>query len=221
MITLKKNFLFATLLFSVSLFPVSLIAENEINLLEETIKKIRPFTAAFTQVYFDSFQDKTIKSKGILTFMQPGLMKWDYREPEEMLFIVGAEFAWLYDPLLENVTIQELDKISGIKSMRFLSNDEAISQHFTATSPTQILIEKSDQYKIVFLKPLRGNPSLAELQIAYNPDTSEIHQFVIIDHNYNYRKVTFDSLEYKPSIKPSDFIFNVTEDMEVIQGIAN
>ncbi|MBU2512088.1 outer membrane lipoprotein carrier protein LolA [bacterium] len=196
-------------------------ADDQLDQLENIIKKIEPFSTTFSQEYFDAFQGKTIQSKGLLKFMQPGLMAWSYQEPEEMLFVVGKEFAWLYDPIMENVTIQELDKISGIKSMRFLSKDENISQHFITTTPQAILVEVSEGQYAMFLKPVQPNPSLAELQIVFDPAKSEIRQFVIIDHNSSYRRVTFEDVKQDPTLNVSDFEFIVTEDMEVIQGIGN
>lgn len=220
MITIKKPIVILSIIL-LYLVPSQILAEGAISELEQTIKRIKPFKASFTQVYFDAFQDKTITSKGSLTFMQPGLMKWEYSEPEEMLFIVGKIFAWLYDPVLENVTVQQLDNISGIKSMRFLSKDEPISKHFTLTAPDRKLIDAPEQRSVLYLKPINENPSLAELQIVYDAENAEIHQFVIIDHNTNFRKVTFHNITYDSKIRESDFEFTVTEDMEVIQGIAN
>lgn len=189
--------------------------------LEKTIKELSPFTCDFTQTYRDRFQDKTAISRGTFSFMQPGLMRWEYRSPEEMLFIVGREKAWLYDPILENVTIQELDQVSGIKTMRFLSRDESIGNHFHPYTPQSILLEDVEGGEAIYLKPNNKNQSLAELQIVFDAEKQQILQFVIVDHNQNYRRITLSNIREDPTLSASDFSFEVTSTMEVIEGFTN
>ena len=214
----KISLLFLTTLI---FLPPLLSAQSKLQRLETTIKKIEPFTCHFTQVYFDAFQNREAVSEGLFSFKQPGLMKWEYQSPEEMLFIVGSQTAWLYDPILENVTIQDLDQVSGIRTMRFLSKNESISQHFKETKPKTEYLDKVKNLESIFLVPIEKNQSLAELQLAYNPKKNQIHQFVLVDQNRNYRKITLTQIQVKQGLKESDFEFTVTDSMEVIEGFAN
>lgn len=194
---------------------------TKIERLEKSIKSIKPFRSEFTQEYYDTFQDKTLISSGTLVFMQPGLMKWTYKQPEEMIFVVGREKVWLYDPILENVTIQRLDRVSGIKSLRFLSGDEKISLLFREIESKRKLVDDSNDHLYAVLAPVEENQALAELQLLMDTKSNRILQFVLIDHNDNYRKVTIDNWKLDQSIEATEFEFTVTEDMEVIQGISN
>ncbi|MCG8333821.1 MAG: outer membrane lipoprotein carrier protein LolA [Proteobacteria bacterium] len=212
------------LTFLISLSLTSLFtteAQADIQLLESTIKNLRPFTCRFSQVYYDAFQQRTVSATGAFSFMQPGLMKWKYEDPEEMLFIVGREKAWLYDPDLENVTIQVLEEVSGIRSLRFLSDDKRISDHFTPMTPEKTFLDTFKDSQFIYLSPLKKNQALAELQIVFDEKKHQILQFVLVDHNRNYRKITLTDLIYDHNLKESDFEFTVTESMEVIQGFEN
>ncbi len=209
-------------LFSLSLVSLSAIeAKADIRLLESTIKNLRPFTCRFSQVYYDAFQQRTVTATGSFSFMQPGLMKWKYEDPEETLFIVGREKAWLYDPDLENVTIQLLEDVQGIRSLRFLSDDNVISDHFELINPEKNYLDAFQGNQVVYLSPLQKNQALAELQIVFDEKKNQVLQFVLVDHNRNYRKITLTDLTNDSNLKESDFEFTVTESMEVIQGFEN
>lgn len=188
---------------------------------ERNIREIEPFTSHFTQMFYDAFQDRTVTSEGTLTFMQPGLMRWQYETPEEMLFIIGREKVWLYDPVLENVTIQSLGKVSGIRSLRFLSGEEKLSELFRDVKTERRLVDDFPDAEAIFLKPLEENASLYELQLVLNMQKNLLLQFVIIDHNSNIRKVTLKNIKTLETVDKSMFRFEVTEGMEVIQGMAN
>ncbi len=203
------------------LWAGSLQADSKIANLEKSIKLFRPFQCKFTQDFYDAFQEKTTRAIGTMMFMQPALMKWSYEQPEEMLLVIGKEKMWLYDPILENVTIQPLHEVSGIRSLRFLSGDEQISKHFNEIVPTKIRLDLKKGLTAVFLAPAQKNQALSELQILYDNRTHQLHQFVLIDHNANYRKLTFNDISLRPESKASEFEFIVKENMEIIQGISN
>lgn len=202
-------------------FNAEVSAQGNINRLESTIKQLQPFTCRFVQEYFDAFQTKKSVASGVFSFMQPGLMKWTYETPDPLLFIVGRDKAWLYDPILENVTIQALDKVSGIQSLQFLSGKERISRHFIEVKPQSILIDKKLGPEFIFLTPIEKNQALMELQLVYDSNTQSIQQFVLVDQNKNIRKITLTGVSIDRSLKESDFEFMITHDMEVIQGFDN
>ncbi len=218
---MKKQINILTYFSFILLFHTISFAGERIQVLDEAIKAMQPFTCEFSQEYYDAFQDKKAISKGRLSFMQPGLMKWNYETPEEMLFIIGREKIWLYDPLLENVTIQELSHGSGIRSLRFLSGDEQLNLLFKETVPKKLLVSSNTNDMVITLTPKKKNQALAELQLVFDLTGNKLVEFVLIDYNFNYRKIVLSETKPDFSLKESDFQFLVTEDIEVIEGINN
>jgi outer membrane lipoprotein carrier protein len=211
------------LLIPVMIFVLAspLTAGDNILQLKKSIRQFRPFHCRFVQEYFDAFQEKTISSSGHFSFMQPALMKWSYEQPEEMLLVIGREKIWLYDPLLENVTIQPLSEVSGVRSLSFLSGEEDISLHFKEIVPKKIFVDRKKGLKSVFLTPKEANQALTELQILYDDQANQLHEFVMIDHNENYRKIRLSQIVIHEDMKESEFEFIVKDNMEIIQGINN
>lgn len=221
LLMIKRITVLLTVLMSVWFLSPTAHAITRLDTLDAAIKNIKPFRSGFEQVYYDAFQDKQIVSRGTLSFMQPGLMRWFYQTPDEMLFIVGREKVWLYDPLLENVTIQDLSSVSGLRSLRFLSGEETLTLLFKEINTRRLLITKDKAEMIITLAPLEKNQSLAELQVAFDLQQNQIVEFVLIDHNDNYRRIKLFDIKTDFTLKETDFVFKVTEDMEVIQGISN
>ena len=218
-----KQFLVKVLIpvLAVLMIIPSLRAESDILRLKNAIRQFRPFKCKFEQEYYDAFQEKKVVASGTLYFMQPGLMKWLYEQPEEMVFVIGREKVWLYDPVLENVTVQQISEVSGIRSLRFLSEEEDISAHFKEISPQVDFLDHKSGLTTIYLAPKEASPTLLELQLSCSLKENQIHQFVIIDHNSNYRKITLTEISIMPELKESEFEFEITGNMEVIQGIGN
>ncbi|MCP4754239.1 MAG: outer membrane lipoprotein chaperone LolA [Proteobacteria bacterium] len=202
----------------ISLSSISFAEKSDIYLVERSLKATTAFSGRFALEYFDSLQDKKTYSEGIFAFKQPGLMRWTYQKPEEFKIIVGKDTIWIYDPILENVTVQKIDKVPGINSLAFLYEPERLSKHFKEISPSQKLLDKEPGDRWLFLIPKKKNQNISELQIAFDTNANQIRQFVIIDGNRNYRKITFSKMKSNPELDPSEFEFNIPEGMEVIDG---
>ncbi len=216
----KSLFIFLLAILCAS-FSASYAQTKTIVDFEKKLRKTKSFSCHFIQENYDSFQDKQTFSEGHLIFMQPGLMKWNYIKPDELQIILGADKVWIYDPILENVTIQKIENVSGIQSLRFLSEQNRLATYFTEISTKKWIIDTKPNDRTISLIPKKKNSSYSELQLALDKKTFQIKQFAIVDLNQNYRKITFSEIINNPEIDQSEFEFQITESMEVINAPQN
>src|SRR5437016_9283855 len=58
--------------------------------------RLQTLTADFTEIYQGSGMERT--ESGTLWLKKPGKMRWEYRSPEEKLFLGDGKNAWFYVP---------------------------------------------------------------------------------------------------------------------------
>ena len=70
--------------------------------------------AEFTEIYQGSGIART--ESGTLWLKKPGKMRWEYRSPEEKLFIGDGSNAWLYLPAERQVRKSNMRKLEDLRS---------------------------------------------------------------------------------------------------------
>src|SRR5262245_30958888 len=78
--------------------------------LSELLSKAQTMTARFSQLTLDGSGTRLQETSGQLSLKRPGLFRWHTDAPQEQLLISNGEKVWLFDPDLEQVTIQKLDQ---------------------------------------------------------------------------------------------------------------
>ena len=186
---------------------------------DQAFSRMNSFKGTFVQTYYDSLQDRTDVSKGTVSFLKPGRMKWTYLDPEPMTVIIGSEKIWIVDPLLENVTVQDIQQVSRIDSLAFLLRHEAMAKHFKTITPRLDYLKTSQELLALYLAPKEENPDFREIQIGLEQGDHQLKQFVIIDHMDNRRNIQFSEMVLNPSLDATQFEFQIPEGMEVIDGM--
>src|SRR5437868_279018 len=75
---------------------------------------LQTLTADFTEIYQGSGMERT--ESGTLWLKKPGKMRWEYRSPEEKLFIGDGHDGWLYLPAGKQVRKSSMNKLDDIRS---------------------------------------------------------------------------------------------------------
>jgi outer membrane lipoprotein carrier protein len=70
--------------------------------------------AEFTEIYQGSGIERT--ESGTLWLKKPGKMRWEYRSPEEKLFVGDGTNAWLYLPTEKQVRKSNMRKLEDLRS---------------------------------------------------------------------------------------------------------
>ena len=182
--------------------------------IQETYQAIGTFDGRFTQT--DRQVDgQTLQAEGSISYRKPGRMRWNYEPPHEQLVVTDGEFVWLYDPLLDNVTVQELEAVTAGTPLAFLLGVGDLTEDFACRAFTQP--PPGDGLVYLELVPKTEIPTLAYLQIGAEPGTAALRSIRIVDTQGNLREVRLDNLRLGVTFPDDHFRFAITEDMEVIR----
>ena len=123
------------------------VAEEKdlLQLIQKQYQSIRSFSGRFIQSSHRAETETGFKkAEGLVSYKRPGKMRWLYEAPEEQLLVTNGQTMWLYDPLLENVTVQKLEKITEGTALSFLLGLGNLQADFIHRGISKNLINAQD-----------------------------------------------------------------------------
>lgn len=149
-------------LFSLLSFPYT--AEDIALRAETKLRSLRSIQAKFEQVYYSSTVSTPLREKGNFYFKKPGLMKWEYKDPEERTYLFKEGFILEYIP--EDNQIIKYD----------LSREEHESEILSILSGQKGIV---DNYSVEF-SPFPTKNSKA-LQLKLTPKQEDTDTFILLE----------------------------------------
>lgn len=212
---------FTFLFISILIFGVSgqsVSKETDlIQMIQDQYQSIQSFSGHFVQTSYRNNTETVRRAEGLVSYKRPGKMRWLYEVPEEQLLVTNGETLWLFDPLLENVTIQKLEKLTDGTALSFLLGLGDLQEDFNRRLISQVFLTSPDAL-IVELEPKKAAANLSFIQLAVHPATYNLQIIALMDQEGNYRTIELESMQYNLVLEDNFFEFKVTEDMEVIEA---
>ena len=81
---------------------------------DEHYNQLQSLEAEFTEIYQGSGVERT--ESGTLWLKKPGKMRWEYRSPEEKLFVGDGRDAWLYLPAEKQARKSSMRNLDDLRS---------------------------------------------------------------------------------------------------------
>jgi len=206
------------LLFLVSVGQPVAEERDLLHLIQKNYQSIRSFSGRFMQSsHRADTETGSKKAEGLVSYKRPGKMRWFYEAPEEQLLVTNGQTIWLYDPLLENVTVQKLEKITEGTALSFLLGLGNLQADFIRREISKNLLVGQDGL-IVELKPKNSTANLAFIQLNVHPEKYNLQAIALMDQQDNYRTIRLMNMKYNLEIEDNFFEFTVTNNMEVIEA---
>lgn len=91
---------------------------------------LETFKADFTQIYAGAGVSRN--ERGTLTLKRPGKMRWDYRQPQQKLFLSDGKTAYFYVPGERQARRTPVKKLDDLRSpLRYLLGKTKLEKEFT------------------------------------------------------------------------------------------
>jgi len=215
-----KKYLLILSLFIISGFSRQSLAseDNLLQLIQNQYHSILSFSGNFKQTSFRANSESSPKkAEGKVSYKRPGKMRWLYEAPEEQLLVTNGKTLWLYDNLLENVTIQKLEKLTDGTALSFLLGLGDLNEDFKRRKISKYLL-KNRQGLIVELEPNKETANLAFIQLEVDQKTYNLRTITLMDQQGNYRTIALELMSYNLELEDAFFEFEVSAEMEVIEA---
>lgn len=200
--------LFATaLLFN--LMPAQADQASSVQRLTGLLQKAQTLTGRFSQLSLDGTGTQLQETSGEMALKRPGQFRWHTDQPMEQLLVSDGKKVWLYDPDLEQVTIQTLDKRLTHTPALLLSGDvSAISENFNVSAK-----EAGDVVDFT-LTPKAKDTLFDTLRLSFRGDV--INDMQMVDSVGQRTNILFQGVKLNPSLESDMFTFEIPKGTDVI-----
>ncbi len=184
--------------------------EAAVKRLTELLNQAQTITARFSQLSLDGSGTQLQETAGELALKRPGLFRWHTDQPMEQLLVSDGKQVWLYDPDLEQVTIQSLDQRLTHTPALLLSCDVSqIRENF------EITFKEGGSVVDFILKPKAKDTLFDSLRLSFR--NGVLNDMQLIDSIGQRTNILFMSVKMNQPLDDKQFRFDIPEGADVIQ----
>lgn len=181
--------------------------------LVEKLSKITTFSGTFVQYSVDQKGARIQESRGELKADRSGLFYWHTTEPLEQTVVSNGAEVTVFDPDLEQATIQAVGQQAQTTPAILFSGDTAvIGENFTVEIKAQV--GKSVQYS---LKPKSTESLFESLLVRF--EGSNLQELRIIDALGQESTMSFIQTQINPSFSDDTFTIKLPKGTDIIRDI--
>ena len=192
--------------------PAFALADEEATAqrLSALLANAQTLTARFSQLTLDASGTRLQEASGQVALKRPGQLRWHTDAPLEQLLVSDGQQVWLYDPDLQQVTIQALDQRLTHTPALLLSGDiSQIRESFA--------LEHKEAGDVVdfMLRPKSSDSLFDSLRLSFRGGV--INDMQLIDSVGQRTNILFLGVQMNEILNPDLFVFTVPEGVDVIQ----
>ena len=200
------------LLTVLSFTNVAAMADDEVAVqrLTELLNQAQTINARFSQLTLDGSGTQLQETAGQLALKRPGLFRWHTDAPMEQLLVSNGEKVWLYDPDLQQVTIQTLDQRLTHTPALLLSGDVSkIRENF------EISHKEGGNVVDFILKPKSKDTLFDSLRLSFR--NKVLNDMQLIDSIGQRTNILFLNVKMNEPQDDAQFTFEIPAGADVIQ----
>lgn len=184
------------------------------------------FRARFEQVVVDRFGETLQVVTGTMQWQRPHRLRWEVDEPYPQLVLADGDSLWVFDPDLEQVSVQPLAAaIEGTPASFLAGAAETLGRQFDVSAEAgeggeggegAEAGEGKEQAEVRFVLTPRDEGSVfRDLTLAFAP-AGVMTRLDIADHLGAYTRTKFTDAVKNPALADSLFAFEIPEGVDVI-----
>lgn len=183
--------------------------------LQRRYASVETVTGSFQQTYRAPGINQV--ESGVFWLKRPGLMRWEYRSPEEKLFVADGRESFSYVPQDRQVTVQPLSPsdLHGTP-LEFLLGAADINKSFTASWETDFKSQVERTY-LIRLTPRKREAEYAFLVLELDQETFDLRRIIIRESSGNTSEFLLTNVMPNVKIENKEFRFKVPKGVEEIR----
>ena len=208
------SFILSNLLF----IPMSFGATGQevLSEIQSRYENTNDFEANFLQEYIGKVMKIPQKGEGKVYFKKKGMMRWDYRVPNQKL-ISNGQVLWFYQPEENQVYVSDISRVIKEKTpLAFLAGEGNLSRDFNLLNFNESASQKGDNY-ILELTPKEPYAALSKLGLTVDKKTFFVLQADVFDGLGNVTRTRFIDIKTNVGLSNSFFQFIIPPGTEVIK----
>jgi outer membrane lipoprotein carrier protein len=220
-VSVKTMFLFggiALILFNLIFIPAIFGATGEAVLAEiqNRYESTNDLEAGFLQEYVGKVMKRPQRGEGKVYFKKNGMMRWDYRIPNQKL-ISNGHTLWYYQAEENQVFVSDVSKVLKEKTpLAFLAGEGDLSRDFNLVNMNETVSQKEDNF-VLELVPKEPHAALSRLTLTVDKKTYYVVQADVFDRLGNVTRTRFIDIKTNVNLSNSHFQFAIPPGAEVLR----
>ena len=183
--------------------------------LQHKYDSVRDFSANFEHTYAGGVLRTKLVERGTVLIKKPGMMRWDYTEPEEKAFVSDGTTLYSHIPVDRQVLVGQVPPEDPASTpVLFLAGKGDLTQDFTAAY-SEAPDAPPDTW-IIRLTPRQATVDYEWLTLAVDRAGLSIMQFIAVDFQGAVSTFTFTNLRENENLPDRLFDFHIPSGTEVI-----
>lgn len=180
--------------------------------LAQTLSSYSTFQAAFTQVVADEQGRVMQETTGNLKAKRPGLFYWETDPPANQFLVSDGETVELYDPDLEQVTVQNLDEqVSTTPALLLSGETDGLAETYEITEARY-----GDNTREYTLLPRSEDSLFISLTLTFYD--GELQAMRLEDSLAQRTELEFGNVRINETVADDAFELDYPDTVDVIQG---
>ena len=174
------------------------------------------FEASFVQEYVGKVMMQSQKGEGKVYFKKKGMMRWDYKVPNQRL-ISNGQTLWFYQPEEKQVFVSEIGKVLRERTpLAFLAGEGDMSREFNIVNFNESVAGKENDF-VLELAPKEPNATLSKLTLTVDKKTYYVVQADVFDGLGNVTRTRFSDIKTNVDLSNSFFSFTAPPGTEILK----
>ena len=194
----------------------SVSLEEYVQQFESSYQRVRTLRAEFTQTYVMGRRSRV--EYGTVYFARGGLMRWEYQQPKEKLFLSDGKKLYLYIPEEKQLTRSSVKASEDFRvPFRLLLSRLNLRRVFSRIEFADESLERDPANRVLRAYPKRGyEEDYSEVLIELDPEL-DIRRLVVFYPDRSRMEFRFDHVARNVVLARSLFQFVVPAGAEVIE----
>ncbi|MCB1858711.1 MAG: outer membrane lipoprotein chaperone LolA [Gammaproteobacteria bacterium] len=175
--------------------------------LERFLGGLKSLQAVFEQSLFGPERSTPLFSRGIFYLQRPDRFRWDYQAPDQQQIVADGRQIWLYDPGLEQVSVQSQGSALKGTPAALLIGREAVSATFEVENQGS-----GGGLEWVALRPRDEDSQFSRINLGLAND--ELLRMEMIDKFGSVTRFRFSEIRHNPDLEASLFEFQVPDGVD-------
>lgn len=174
------------------------------------------YRAEFEQTVTSQFGEVLQTATGTMHLERPGRLRWAVDEPYPQLVVADGETVWVYDPDLEQATVQSFEETVQGTPMMFMTDTAMLARNFRVglKSPTE---EPGQRFALSPRDP-ESTSLFREITLTFSAG-GFLTGLDIVDDLDQKTAMVFRHGEVNPVLESGLFEFEVPEGVDVIGNL--
>ncbi len=190
--------------------PLSALASEGAERLTRILEPLETYEAAFQQQILDASGERLQEANGRMWLSRPGKFRWEVDAPYQQEVISDGEEVTLYDPDLEQVTIQALDQRVTHTPALLLSGSAG-----DLTGSYSVSRSQQGSAETFTLTPRDPDTLFEELKMTFRGE--RLVGLEMNDSTGQRTAISFSDVQMNASIDDSRFAFDIPDGTDVIR----